>query len=175
VPFTAAELAAWLPTAGFERLPAAQIVKVLLEPTVAPVVKGSASEAKLKAEFEGVKAKFITKAPGSNVDVEFLKLQMSAKSQFKVDKASNKKLELSMESKIEKAAPVKGMPGMKKEAAKAGAEKFSEILTPLLQRALGKLAVPGYAGAGGFPFSQQKAVAPQGAAVAAWSKFSATP
>jgi hypothetical protein len=82
---------------------------------------------------------------------------------------------MSLESKAEKANPVKGMPGLKKEAAQAGFEKFSEILTPLLQRALAKLAIPGYAGAGGFPFSQQKQAAPLGAAVASWSKFSATP
>ena len=71
VVFTAQELAQILPTAGFERLPPLQIVKVKLEASVAPIVKGNPNDSILALEFAGVKAKFLTIAPGSAFEVEF--------------------------------------------------------------------------------------------------------
>jgi hypothetical protein len=167
IPFTAAELAEWLPTAGFERLPASQIVKVILSPKLAPFVKGDVSEAKLTSELAGVKARFITQAPGSQVDVELLTLELYSRAILKVEKASQMKLELSIESTLEKSRIVKGMPTAKESAAKSGGEKFSEILTPLVLRGLQKLALLGYLS------SVQLKVGPLGgkAGVASWNVF----
>jgi hypothetical protein len=160
IPFTAAELAVWLPTAGFERLPPSQIVTVILSPKLAPFVKGDPLEAELTSELAGVKARFVTQAPGSQFDVELLTLELYSKAVLKVEKASQKKLELSVESTLEKSKIVKGMPTAKQPAARSGGEKFSEILTPLVLRGLQNLSLPGYEMAGGYAGSVQLKTGP---------------
>jgi hypothetical protein len=177
IPFTAAELSAWLPTAGFERLPASQIVKVVLDPKVAPVLKGDATDPKFGAEIAGMKAKFITKAPGSQIDIEYFRLELEFKLSLNVKKASKEKFEVEILSEEENSKISKSMPGAKKSAAAAGGKKFAEILTPIFLRGFGKLPLPGYSKSAAAPFSGQLKAAPLGgkAGLGSWNKFQNVP
>jgi hypothetical protein len=174
VVFTAQELAQILPTAGFERLPPLQIVKVKLEASVAPIVKGNPNDSILALEFAGVKAKFLTIAPGSAFEVEFLTLLLETKGTLK-EELSGPKFNPKLQEKTPAAKLGKGMPTAKKKEMNegAGGRQFADPLAALVEKALQKITLPGYTNPGGFISKPPEKVGPMGGkkAVGAWVKF----